>query len=187
MLWRTTNRDLVFLCVWIWAPQFYHMLNDTSRCTGTRTHTDTESMGKECERLDKDTERNRGEKRTRERAYVGDFIVPATAKKCLCACSFFSRINHNLWTPQRREKRAVSVFMSVCVHVYFSLIKFGKQKLQANEIIHLARFANEMNVREHTPRARERKWRKNRNSSNNKNVVARKRTERILLFLFFAD
>lgn len=90
---------------------------------------------------------------------------------------------------RKEEKKGLLVYLClcVCVHVYFSLIKFGKQKLQANEIIHLARFANEMNVREHTPRARERKWRKNRNSSNNKNVVARKRTERILLFLFFAD
>lgn len=62
----------------------------------------------------------------------------------------FSRINYNLWTPQRREKRAVSVFMSVCVCVgmYFSLIKFGKQKLQAYEIIHLIRLANEMTVRD---------------------------------------
>lgn len=61
-----------------------------------------------------------------------DVGVPATAKKV------FFRINHNLWIPQRRKK-AVCVFMSMCV--CFSLIKFGKQKLGTDETV-----SNEMDA-----------------------------------------
>lgn len=88
----------------------------------------SESMAKEWEQLDKDTKRDREVKLkmqthtgARPRSYVGDFIVPATAKKkFMCMLFFLESII--ICGHRNEEKKGPLVYLCLClcvrVHVF---------------------------------------------------------------------